>query len=893
LHLLREDDSIEPDSDECPGLAALCHSLTRYVNHRDKDVRLYTVAACMELFTVYAPEAPWNELETIDIFKQTIRQLANLAHSITGAGGSSGQQSNGDSQELTQGTTTSGNGGGNGGPHFYQYYRILELLAEVKIAVVLVDLSKKNDDDISCDDDDGDDASSLSHDDDSDSDVHDDDDDDDLNVNKNNKKRNSNSVSSSKGQRQRNTTIAKKKTTTTITKKSKKNKENNNINYEALQVLTELFRTLLQSVRNEHPTEILDFCQKTLTSCVEEFFETTILPVPILDELLVCIGQGPRVLVLQHQNKKQQKQQATAIQQDNKGRKGRSKRATAATTSTPTAAVAYVQQNNPSYMVASAVVRASVERLSTPIASLLNGLVNSDPRSIEKSTISNHVCESNDDDDNNSRSKKDGDNVSDMVLEMSSNMGIPQRQQQDVHATSNVYCVILELQRVAPAILTTVIGNLASHVETLDADHRCLVVQTLGKIFAGTGSGGGGVGAGSSKSASSANLTVAYEYNPCFRRWLARSGDRIEDIRQIMLPHMIALTEAGSRLLRNDQLSTSPQAELAREVQDALIVRLTKDPSKTLSLQIIQELCTISYNHRKVLSRNLMDRVGLKVLSKVHLERKNALTGLVQLYFRQYIRFHLSTVQDGGDDCPIENVILVFNNCCRPNINYNRAGATTATTSLIAARCKASSSSRLLSPKRTPKKKKSTGRGRSRRQARSPIVSEEEEDDDYDEDENMRGNSVNRLNEYDGGDDDDNDFSYYQWIPCVLFESTSYTDIVDSEMRSRVVQLMDELILGSSSPHPDNRRHLTSTARATGLAVVVDAVRNQSPSAWNGMVILQSERAKLQKTLRAYLDARADIRNHETGTFPPFRYTADFSVETQKRRIINHPIIPL
>ena len=830
----------------------------------------------MELFTVYAPEAPWSELETIDIFKQTIRQLANLAHSGQQSNNNNNNNSNKDSPELTQGTTTSGNNGG-GGPHFYQYYRILELLAEVKIAVVLVDLSKKNDDDISCDDGDDDDdgASSLSHDD--DSDIDDDDDEDlNVNVNKNNKKRKSNS---SQRQRQRNTTIANKKTTTTTTitrKKSKKNKENNNINYEALQVLTELFRTLLQSVRNEHPTEIFDFCQKTLTSCVEEFFETTILPVPILDEILVCIGQGPRVLVLQHQKKKQQQQAtANAIQQDNnnKGRKGRSKKTTASTTtsSTPTAAVAYVQQNNPSYMVASAVVRASVERLSTPIASLLNGLVNSDPRSIEKSTISNHVCESNDDDDdnNNNKSKKDGDNnVSDMVLEMSSNIGIPQRQQQDVHATSNVYCVILELQRVAPAILTTVIGNLASHVETLDADHRCLVVQTLGKLFAGTGSGAAAAAAaGSSKNTSSANLTVAYEYNPCFRRWLARSGDRIEDIRQIMLPHMIALTEAGSRLLRNDQLSTSPQAELAREVQDALIVRLTNDPSKTLSLQIIQELCTISYNHRKALSRNLMDHVGLKVLSKVHLERKNALTGLVQLYFRQYIRFHLSTVQDGGDDCPIENVIQVFNNCCRPNSKYNGAGATTATTSLIAARCKASSSSKLLSPKRTPKKKKSTGRGRSRRQA-----SEDDDDDDYDEDESMRGNRINRLNEYGGGDDDDNDFSYYQWIPCVLFESTSYTDIIDSEMRSRVVQLMDELLLGSSSPHPDNRRHLTSTARATGLAVVVDAVRNQSLSAWNGMVILQSERAKLQKTLRAYLDARADIRNHETGTFPPFPF---------------------
>jgi len=847
LRVLRDDDNIEPDSDEYPGLAALCHSLTRYVNHRDKEVRLYTVAACMELFTVYAPEAPWDELETIDIFKQTIRQLANLAHSTGG-------DSRGKSSTDLNSTSSS-----SSGPHFYQYYRILELLAEVKIAVVLVDLSKKNDD-IS-DDDNDDDSDITGSEDEDDYNVSNSDDD----LNNNSKKRNS---ISSQNRRQKNT----------IAKRKKKNEAKSSINYEALQTLTELFRTLLQSVRNNHPSEIFDFCQKALTSCVEEFFESTILPIQIIDEILVCIGQGPHVLVLQHKQQKKVLQHISTDDNNNKkGRKGRNNKRTASAivTTAHTAAVVYVQQNNPSYMVASAVVRATMERLSTPIASLLNGLVNSDPRSIDKSTILNHVvCENNE--DHLDGNEKDNDNISEKVLEMSLNLGKPQRQQQDIHGTSNVYSVILELQRVAPAILTTVIGNLSSHVETLDADHRCLVVQTLGKLFAGSSSSGGSNGKSSSSGASNynGNLTVAYQYNPCFRRWLTRSGDRIEDIRQIMLPHMIALAKAGSVLFRNAQSSSSlssssPEAELAREVQDALIARLTNDPSKMLILQVIQELCTISYHHRKVLSRNLLEHVGLKVLSKEKLERKNALTGLVQLYFRQYIKFHLSTVQEGGDDCPIEAVLQVLNDCCRPTNTIKAATSTTTATSLIAARCKESLSSSFLSPKKIPKKKKSVGKrkgGRSRRQARSPIVSD---DNDYDDDD-AYGSNLNRRNNdcYDDGDDDDDDddFSYYQWIPCVLFESTSYTDTVDSEMRSRVVQLMDELLLGSSSPHPDNHRHLTSTARATGLAVVVDAVRNQSPSAWNGMMILQSLRAKLQKTLRAYLDAKADIRNHETGS---------------------------
>merc|ERR1712238_18855 len=393
---------------------------------------------------------------------------------------------------------------------------------------------------------------------------------------------------------------------------------------------------------------------------------------------------------------------------DKKGRKGRNKKRTASAivTTAHTAAVVYVQQNNPSYMVASAVVRATMDRLSTPIASLLNGLVNSDPRSIDKSTILNHVvCENNE--DHLDGNEKDNDNVSEKVLEMSLNLGKPQRQQQDIHGTSNVYSVILELQRVAPAILTTVIGNLSSHVETLDADHRCLVVQTLGKLFAGSSSSGGSNSKSSSSGASSynGNLTVAYQYNPCFRRWLTRSGDRIEDIRQIMLPHMIALVKAGSVLFRNAQSSSSlslssPEAELAREVQGALIARLTNDSSKILVLQVIQELCTISYHHRKVLSRNLLEHVGLKVLSKEKLERKNALTGIVQLYFRQYIKFHLSTVQEGGDDCPIEAVLQVLNDCCRPTNTIKAVTSTTTATSLIVTRCKESLSTSFLSPKK-------------------------------------------------------------------------------------------------------------------------------------------------------------------------------------------------
>ena len=111
VHLLQHDESIE--ATDYKGLDALCLSLAKFVEHRDKEVRLYTVAACMELFAIYAPDAPWGTEQTLQIFRQTIRQLANLAHCLAG------------------------------GNFFHVYTRILELLAEVKIGVVLVDLAKE------------------------------------------------------------------------------------------------------------------------------------------------------------------------------------------------------------------------------------------------------------------------------------------------------------------------------------------------------------------------------------------------------------------------------------------------------------------------------------------------------------------------------------------------------------------------------------------------------------------------------------------------------------------------------------------------------------------------------------------------------------------------------
>jgi hypothetical protein len=54
VQVLRKDESIEAESPEWPGLAATAQLLvTKFLKYRrDKEVRLYAVLACMEIFTI-------------------------------------------------------------------------------------------------------------------------------------------------------------------------------------------------------------------------------------------------------------------------------------------------------------------------------------------------------------------------------------------------------------------------------------------------------------------------------------------------------------------------------------------------------------------------------------------------------------------------------------------------------------------------------------------------------------------------------------------------------------------------------------------------------------------------------------------------------------------------
>ena len=531
--------------------------------------------------TQCAPDAPWTSAQSLDIFRQTIRQLANLGH-----------------------TTSSSQ------PHYEHYHRILELLADVKIGVVLVDLAKDADEQTSKD---------------------------------------------------------------------------------ALEVLADLFRTILHNVRMEHNLEISEMVQRAISACLEEYFEGHWIPTALLDELLLAIGQGPKVLVVTN----------APAHRSNSNKKSRANTATG---------TAQVEQINPAYMVSAAVVRKTTDRLSTPIANLLNGLLNKEPHHCSESCISTETT----------------------------SLAQPRLQDQELQA--DVWSIVYEFHKIAPQILTTVIGTVASGLEVTDKEQRSLVTQLLGKLFA------------------SKSTNLAFQFRPCFQQWLKRSTDVDVDIRKITADALIKILSHPSM-----------EEDVMTAVVNTLTECLENEAVNDLKLHILRELCSLAYTDDAV-PFSLLQALSQCINTKNKAERKDALTGLARIYYKQYTSKVLAPVNAGGDDVPLEVVLSTLN------------------------------------------------------------------DDESEADEK------------------------YAWIPQMVLMSFSYNDKIDAEMHTRVIQVLDDVLLGSELS--GSSRKMTNTARAVGLAKILDTMDEDGDS-YKFMGKWMEDRAKLQSYLSQYLDARVELRNFE------------------------------
>lgn len=258
------------------------------------------------------------------------------------------------------------------------------------------------------------------------------------------------------------------------------------------------------------------------------------------------------------------------------------------------------------------------------------------------------------------------------------------------------------------------------------------------------------------------------------------------------------------KCLVNFLMNKSHETDLCDEVNEVLATIITKDPNLDVRLLGIHQVCDLAHNATSdvsnnapqsisstsrppapsisVISAELLQAVGNRVSSKNKTERRDAITGLAQIFQKHYMRKKVETIQEGGDNCDIEVILEVLHETCKLQ-------------------------------------------GRDER------------------------NSKKNKHENEGDEK-------FGWIPQKVFECVYFSDASDPDMRNRIFQIVDDVLLDAS---------LTTTSRAVGLAIILHSLKEKE-NAFKWMCALLSQRSQLQRALGLYLDARLKAKDCKSGT---------------------------
>ncbi|KAL3823061.1 hypothetical protein ACHAXA_011113 [Cyclostephanos tholiformis] len=430
---------------------------------------------------------------------------------------------------------------------------------------------------------------------------------------------------------------------------------------DALEVLCGLVRALLNCVRPDHPPEVLAHASSAVAACLEEFVGG--IPHQVLEELLLCVGRGPVVWVTNPAFA------GTAP--------GRAADASTGTTVALPPPPARIQQTNASYMVAARVLRRAEDKISSPIAALLNGLLEGDAGIVGRTSLSTvdaearraffgkgrkrrrrvGVDEQDDRDEVDVGDDDDAEGSSPARTLRDRDLDDDDDDDDDDVSGTNVYSVSYELHKIAPQILTTVIGTVSTSLLDADVAKRWQAARLLGRLF----------GARTSD--------IASRFGPCFREWLRRSYDPEPKIRETMVNSLV-----------NFLTTQHAQVDLCADVNEALAAIILRDPTLDIRLLGVHEVCNLALNAvvadpgavgvgagmsnrgskrpsphpLSVISSELLLAIGNRVSSKNKKEHKDAITGLAQIYHTHYLRRKLKYVQEGGDDVSIDEILQVW-----------------------------------------------------------------------------------------------------------------------------------------------------------------------------------------------------------------------------------------
>lgn len=462
---------------------------------------------------------------------------------------------------------------------------------------------------------------------------------------------------------------------------------------EPLETLASLIRTVLSCVQVDHPPEVSSHAISAVSACIEEFVTT--IPIPILDEILMQIGAGPVTLITN----------PAAVAYAAKVAEAKKKRKSPPKEKPPPS---QIQQTNQSYLVAASLIKRTEDRIASPISILLNGLLNSSPEVIEKTVISTS-SESSD---------------------------------------ADVYCIIFELHRIAPPILTTIIGTVSANLQITDPNTRYSAIKLLGRLFY-------------SKSGN-----IAESYIACLREWIRRHKDVDVKIRKLMVQCLVLL------------LTHHKPKQIRDLATQALIDIITSDPEANVRIDAIHQVCDLAHDDHTVVSPKVMQAIGSRIASKNKIERKDAATGLTQCYFKHFCMNLCSEVEKGGEDVDLSIILNV--------------------TDLT--------------------------------------------EDMYDTDTFYGSNHIK---------------AQFEWIPGEIFKAACFTDQIDSDMRSRIVQILDDVIFGKPGK-------LSPTSRAVAFSVLFETIKDSDSEKWLGGLL--NQRSALQKGLDRYIKARSKASSFKPST---------------------------
>ena len=378
---------------------------------------------------------------------------------------------------------------------------------------------------------------------------------------------------------------------------------------DALEVLRELIEVLLNCVHIDHPSDVLSHAITAISGCIVEFDGGA--PIPILDEILKSIGAGPFVDVTNPAF-------TQAVAELSVAKKSGSKKQALNPEALPPM---YIQETNQSYLVARGVISKTVDRISSPIASLLNGLLSGEPNVIKQSNISSDLP---------APLKKGKGTVTDLL--------VPEQVESN---SADVWTIIYELHKVSSGILTTVIGTVANSLQHSDEEKRLRVANLLGRLF------------------SSRASDIAVKFHVCYRSWLLRVSDKSCKIREVVVRHLI-------NILKNK----STEKSLCEEAIEGIEKILSNDPSVDIRLECIHEICSmIVYSESPsssgpFINTRLVNAVANRVSSKNKKERIDSITGLAKIYHKKYLLPKVNEIQKGDNEFEIESVIKVLKDNC-------------------------------------------------------------------------------------------------------------------------------------------------------------------------------------------------------------------------------------